>query len=315
MKLKRVGKRSMLMLILLIMLGLTSEPNLGMQRGKAKPMPDESTAVIKHMKSVAVQITYKSDARTPWANGVAGTGFLVSAEGYAITAGHVVSETTTQLTNAGATRIEFFVNLSMDPSSTGGIVFRGSFITIGCTIVEVDTPHDVALIRLGSNPFKGEVKSPVAVAGKGLPLRVSVARFSPQLPPEGTLLLVSGYPLSIPTMVTQRGIVASESFRLVESQPPGAPPGFKFPEIADAVFLDVVVNPGNSGGPVYLADSGYVVGICQGNVLSPLRWPDGQPVEVQRGNSQEILQQNAGIATVIPIKYAITLLEKNKIRF
>ncbi len=87
------------------------------------------------------------------------------------------------------------------------------------------------------------------------------------------------------------------------------------PEVVDALFLDAVVNPGNSGGPVYLPSSGVVVGICQANVPSPIRFQDGDAVFVQRGNSQEILEQNAGIAVVIPIRYAILLLEKHKVPY
>lgn len=65
--------------------------------------------------------------------------------------------------------------------------------------------------------------------------------------------------LQIPTMVTQSGIVASQGFQVVQKEIPGAPPWFRMPEVADALFLDAVVNPGNGGGPAYLPSSGEVI--------------------------------------------------------
>jgi serine protease Do len=284
------------------------------QKAGGKPMENSPTASIQKMKSAVVQINYSATISGQRNYGVAGTGFLVTNGPFVITNNHVITKTLEALARAGATDVRLSVGLPIPDQVLGkGNVIKASFVGMGFDVVDADTSHDIALLKLGRDPFKGEVKTGIVFADREIPLRVSFARLQPEMPLEGTTLLVSGYPLKIPTLVTQSGIVASQSFQLVEAIVPGSPQGFRMPEVADALLLDAVVNPGNSGGPVYLAKSGAVVGICQGNVPSPIRFQDGDAISVQRGNSSEILQQNAGIAVVIPIRYAIALLKKHSV--
>jgi S1-C subfamily serine protease len=139
-------------------------------------------------------------------------------------------------------------------------------------------------------------------------LTVGVARLDATLPPEGDDILISGYPLEIPTFVTQRGMVASEGFSSRETQLPGTPAGFVTTQVEDSILLDAVVNPGNSGGPVYSSQNGNVVGICDAYENSPLFTTKGKRVQI---GPEEFLSQNAGLAIAIPIEYGIELLKKN----
>ena len=236
----------------------------------------------------------------------------MSQEGYVITNNHVIQNSTEQLLKRGATEIIFSISLSVPDYQSKEITVRASFVQVAFDITDVDPSHDIVLLKLKPNPFKEKVGFAVTNS-LTLPVSVAVSGLQSEMPREGTAVLVSGYPLSIPSLVTQEGIIASQTFQLNERQIPGAPTGFTFPEVADALLVDAVVNPGNSGGPVYLRDSAAVVGICRGNVRSPVTWGNGDPVSLQRGNASEVLAQNAGLAVVIPIKYAIDLLEKHQI--
>jgi S1-C subfamily serine protease len=290
-------------------------------RLKAAQGQDASDSIIsqiRKMKSAVVQIRYRpiipiaqpsasAQPSDPFGTRV-GTGFFVSKQGYVVTAGHVVRESEALARAAGATQVVFNVGILLDLSSTSNIQMEGTLDWVDAALIAVDDAHDLALLKVSRNPFAGELASPIAVNHKPLALKVTVAEFNPTLPPEGDALLISGYPLDIPTFVTQKGIVASESFSIQNSQVPDAPNGFTLPETMDSILVDAVVNPGNSGGPVYETKTGDVVGVCEAYREAPLFTNKQRVVPVA---PNEILTQNAGLAVVIPIKYAIDLLTKN----
>jgi S1-C subfamily serine protease len=286
-------------------------------RAQVKPKTETALSQIRQMKTVVVQIRYTSDAPTgdPQAGPLvrpdlirAGTGFFVSQQGYVLTAGHVIRGSEAAARAKGATKVQFKIGILLDMSSVPGVSFQGSFFWVDATTVEVDEVHDLGLLKLSRNPFTRELRSGINVRGAMLPLKVRSATLKSELPPEGKDVLISGYPLDIPTFVTQKGMVASESFSVVEVPIPGGPAGFTRPEAVDSTLLDAVVNPGNSGGPVYEPNSGDVTGICEAYKNSPLFTSKQNPVRV---SPDEVLTQNSGLAVVIPIKYAIELLRKN----
>lgn len=284
---------------------------------QVKARPNAAVNQIRNMKTAVVQIRYKSDASSAHPPGPvarpdegtrAGTGFFVSAQGYVLTAGHVIRGAQGVARAAGASNIEFEAGILLDPSSVPGLSFQGSFLWVGATVVDVDDVHDLALLKLSKNPFTGEVQTRMVVRGAALPLKVTTARLGSRLPSEGENLLVSGYPLRIPTLVTQTGMVASRSFVMVEVPQSRGPVVLNRPEAADSILFDAVVNPGNSGGPVYDSQSGEVLGICEAYEQSPLLTSNQHNIEVRPG---EFLTQNSGLAVVIPIDYGIKLLRKN----
>jgi S1-C subfamily serine protease len=273
-----------------------------------KPATDPIVASITLMKSSVVQIKFKSDSPKPeYQGGIAGTGFVVSDEGYVLTAAHVITDTEAALRANNATKVEFFVGISIDTISGPMATFRGSFTNVPCTIKDTDTLHDIAILQLAQNPFSATFRLGIKIGDKQPKVTLSVAILDQSLPPEGQTVLVSGYPLSIPTLVTQKGMVASETYTVVQTQRPNAPVGLLNTEVEDTILLDAVVNPGNSGGPVYLPGGRSAIGICDAYQQSPI-FTTQRPQTAVPG-----VGQNSGLAVVIPIKYAIALLQKNKI--
>lgn len=79
-----------------------------------------------------------------------GSGFLVSADGYAVTARHVVRD-------YQAIQIEghkmLVVGLSLPNVESPTLSVRASFNFIECQVVDEDVRHDLALLKLNPNPF------------------------------------------------------------------------------------------------------------------------------------------------------------------
>src|ERR1041385_7298092 len=161
---------------------------------------------IARMKRAVVQIRYTSDAATPAPGGPGqvhipqriGTGFFVSQGGYVLTAAHVLRLPEREARAAGATSVLFQVAVLLDPlSRTNGPTFRGSFSFINANPVDVDEQHDVALLKVTRNPFDPFFGNSTRIYSRSegmLPYPVSVASLNSALPPEGTDVLISGYP-------------------------------------------------------------------------------------------------------------------------
>lgn len=298
---------------------------VGPIEGQVQPAVTDHSSIgdlIRNMKSLVIQISYHADVPVPNAQGIppnaiAGSGFLVGLEGYAVTAAHVITETEKVLQQSGAKKVDFGCGVSLDTQSVPGMLLQGSFVVTGCVVVDVDTSHDVAILRLAQNPFSPRMGT--GVNGANLRIRaVAGTKLQTELPSEGEEVLVSGYPLpsESPTLVTQRGMVASLSFEDVQAPAPSPSAPLRIPDIADIILVDLSVNPGNSGGPFYMSGTGNIVGICHGYLPSPVVWSPGQaPVFRAIGGSLQELTQNSGLAVVEPIKYAVALLAKNKIAY
>src|SRR5271156_2390885 len=271
------------------------------------PGKDPAGVSIAQVKPLVVQITFKSDLTEPgYQAGIAGSGIMVSEEGYVLTAAHVVTGTEAGLRGDGATKVEFFAGILIDTMAGAGANPRGSFAYVPCTIKDADPIHDIAVLQLAQNPFSEAFRHGIKIGDKEPKITLGVAKLEQSVPPEGQTVLVSGYPFTIPTLVTQRGMIASESLTGAPTQRASAAGGF-LAEIEDAILLDAAVVPGNSGGPVYLPGEHTVIGICEASEPSLIFATQPQQTVVAGAG------RNSGLAVVIPIKYAIALLQKNKI--
>lgn len=239
-----------------------------------------------------------------WANGSLGTGFFVNSAGYVITARHVITEGTTFLNQIQAGEKRMVVGLAIPNAEN----MRGNFILIEFELIDEDERHDLALLKLKRNPFKGEVTSGIKIGNQETPLPVLAAPMREERPRDGEAIAISGYPLGQPVLITNAGSLATVwSYDTAEVRLPGAPEWFRFPDIADSYLADVETNRGNSGGPVYLSENGTVIGVCVGAKAAPVRYQGGSDVSL---NNQQLFY-SSGLTVVVPARYVIELLKKN----
>jgi len=229
-----------------------------------------------------------------------GTGFLVNVDGYAITARHVLQLGQQIAGRIEADRKEILIGLA-SPNTEN---MRGNFSLVDFDEVDEDVHHDLALLKLRRNPFKGEVARVIG----NIPLIFGAARLNPSRPEDGTAIAISGYPLSESVLVTNVGWMATSwSFVTQEVPIPGAPERLGRPQIADVYLADVEVNPGNSGGPVYSITDATVIGICVASKLAPVRNQDGQEADI----CNQRLFYSSGLTMVVPIHYVVEILNRN----
>jgi S1-C subfamily serine protease len=229
---------------------------------------------------------------------VIGTGFLVHGGGYALTAKHVSTAAGQALASGAGTRV--LAGLAIPNVDLPSISMRSSFELVECEIVEEDPRHDLALLKISPNPFSSGKQSGISrTANGGLAINAlfGLAPLTTDRPRDGAAIAVSGYPLQKPVLITTAGIIASAwETSVADISPPDAPAGFTMPDFADSYLADVAVNPGNSGGPVYFAASGAVLGVCVAFTIAEAHDTAGAP-----------LRYNSGLSVVIPICYGIDL--------
>ena len=255
--------------------------------------------------------------RAPFYRWVCGSGFIVNDEGYVLTALHVVEgfEGTTTVPirqgekenqyPSGVGRLVAGIALHVDSPS---VQIRESTSDIQMTVVDRDKKHDVALLKMVRSPFRN-VRDPPMVLTRTEQVNSPVpgiVMFDVARPAEGEGVAISGFPLYGLAMKTNSGTVAS-SWETDKRQS-GPQLG-----LVDSYVTDVQVNPGDSGGPVYSVTTGAVIGLCDSFDIALVSQsdPSHSPVVINGKN----LEYNSGLANVIPAKYLVQLLDKNKVKW
>ena len=219
-----------------------------------------------------------------------GTGFVISTEGYVVTANHVMEEGFKALESLQSE----VKTLSIGFAYPNTQEMRGNFTLMDFDLVETDKIHDIALLKLKSKeipPMFGNVP----------PLKLEPVVLNLDRPEDGVAIGISGYPLNQSVLVTNGGFMATSwAFDLQELKSPGTPEFYRKLDIADSYLADINVNPGNSGGPVYLASDGSVIGLCVAYLPTNVRDDKG---------SVQNCYYNTGLAIVVPSRYVCELLE------
>lgn len=205
--------------------------------------------------------------------GFRGSGFVLGDGHLIATNAHVLPVAEPE----GGSRLAVLAQNSAPGREAGDLRFA--------TPVAIDRAHDLALLRLD-----GPALAPLALAG-------------PDLPAEGTSIVLMGYPVGGAlgfSPVTHRGIVAS-----VTTVALPAPTASQLDPRAlarlragnfEVLQLDATAYPGNSGGPVLDADTGTVIGIVN--------------MVLVRGSRETALSAPTGITYAIPVQRLRSLLDE-----
>lgn len=208
---------------------------------------------------------------------VAGTGFLVTPEGYFVTAAHVLQE---YKPKSG----QMTVGLRQRSGDIGGAWFD---------LIEKDETHDLALCKIvgplgkfAENKDNPGTERPVAS------LRVSTVE-----PITGEFIAIAGFPLGSWSPAIQFGTVAAT--RTTNPNVGRVPAGQR-----DLLQISASGNKGNSGSPVVRLDTGEVIGVIV----------QAEPAPLYTAVQGVPLAQSSGIMLAVPGSWVRELLKRNNVQ-
>ena len=221
--------------------------------------------VEKSVGAIALYTPLESEAPQ-----IMGTGFVIENGYYAVTNYHVVDK------SLDPTIVQYFVLL----------LGKGSKVKqIKAEVVSIDPLHDLALLKLSDN-----------VAG-------SLMLANDTMKKAGTDIAFTGFPIGAILGLypaTHRGYIAAIT--------PDAIPVNNTDQLSVQMLkrlggkqliyqLDATAYPGNSGSPVYLPETGEVVGIINKVVV--------------KDTKESALSSPSGISYAVPVHYINELLSKH----
>lgn len=202
-----------------------------------------------------------------------GTGFVVGNGRLLATNAHVLPDEPLALSK-----------LAMMPSGNRRAGVDAPAEVRGLTVLHLDRQHDVALLR-----FEGDLLQP-------LPLADVPAR-------EGQSVAFIGFPIGSAlglAPVTHRGIVSSIVPFALPPPNAGQLDAAAIARLRRPPFvvyqLDATAYPGNSGGPLFDAESGQVLGILN--------------MVLVKASRESLLSQPSGISYAIPVEHLRALIER-----
>lgn len=239
--------------------------SLGVATGVRAALPDVVAAVRPSVVGIG---TYNALESPRFA--FRGTGFAVGDGTVIATNLHVVPPADAK--PAGALRV-------LLPRDASGGELRPA------QLLASDREHDVALLRIEGAPLPA-----LTLAG-------------PELAREGTAVAFTGFPIGGLfgfSPVTHRGIVSSLTRIALPAPTADRLSARAIAELREGAFpvyqLDATAYPGNSGGPVFDADTGAVLGIIN--------------MVLVRGARESALTHPTGISYAIPVRFVRELLER-----
>ena len=234
-----------------------------------------------------------------------GTGFIVNNKGDVVTADHVVK----LIIRLEACLAQYqvtphnLIGLQV-PNSDMRIIApnlelanSGFSSAVQFTIIAEDPAHDVAVLTPQRNLFHNSNIIISDTNGRSQTFNLNatklnpndqVARLNLNRPRDGSDIFTCGYPLNAPSSVTTSGRIASAwSEKILANAVNNG-----ITQQSETYTLDLRINHGNSGGPLFSTDDGSVLGII---------------VEISPTTIEN------GVAFAVPAKYIAVLLDKSKI--
>jgi len=242
----------------------------------ATAQADLASTVAQVKPAIAIVGTYKATNSPRFA--LRGTGFVVSDKGS--TQGNKL------ITNAHV----LVPAADADPQATLVVQLRtnnNSWQTRAATVLEVDTPHDLALLSFEGPPVAGfkvrssdAVQEGQAVAFMGFPIGGALG-FSPVT---HRAMVSSIAPAALPTPTASQ--LNPKVIRSVRANSP-----------FDIFQLDGTAYPGNSGGPLFDPETGEVLGVVNMVLI--------------KGTRESALTHPSGISYAVPSRHVLEMLERN----
>jgi S1-C subfamily serine protease len=179
-----------------------------------------------------------------------GTAFRVGSPGELLTAHHVAANARTQSENLGAgTRARIHVVFAPAAPEPGSD--EGATHSFEVAIAAEDPDTDLALLRGVGPPLEGGEEG--------------VARLASARPSAESPIAVVGYPIGEPHLVVRTGRLLDPAMLLDAPLEATGPQRSRLEEqLRDGAVLvgDVETRLGNSGAPIYLAESREIIGLC-----------------------------------------------------
>jgi S1-C subfamily serine protease len=237
-----------------------------------------------------------------------GTGFIVNSDGVVVTARHVVRKTNPSETP----RIS--IEMRTPAAVVGTNAFKELSLDLPAEILAEDVAHDIAVLKTSENLLTAQN---IRIVGQEPPAPRSTAKFDVRHLRDGEPIFSSGYPLNSWVLITNSGFVASSEPEDIEIR------AGQF-KLKDSYLLDLRLNHGSSGGPLFSSNSAAVIGFADQIQFANVEFLDNTPglsygTAIQgtpAGPSFSLhpLAYNAGVGVAIPATYIADLLSQNNIR-
>lgn len=233
----------------------------------------EISKIIEKNKSAIVLLRLvKPMPNNQTAVSVRGTGFVVSEEGKFITNAHVYK----QIPNGDLGFLEAQV---LDHTNEHKIEFYKSYKV---KLLMTDEENDIVLMQLlGSESKFSTIKAKLG---------------NTDFVKEGDEVLLLGFPLATELIAMKFGITMSANHCIVSAvKRRGKDGSLHF------FMVDTHINNGSSGSPVFLRESGEIVGIASGRI--------GFRVQTDPTDQSKFAEVSANMGICRPINYAKKILE------